>query len=130
MTEYKAKLKTVEKWEKNLKVKLSKDLKGDFVTKIKRMLCTKHVESIKHRKTFIQIWIDGSMKTPFGSIQIWIDEDSKTFESGSTQKSQRTRAEKTTKCRGIQRESGERCPSRKRAYKDGKKRPRDFTNLF
>ena len=40
------------------------------------MLCTKHVDSIKHRKTFIQIWIDGSMKTPFGSIQIWIDEDS------------------------------------------------------
>ena len=76
MTEYKAKLKTVEKWEKDLKVKSSKDLKGDFVTKIKRMLCTKHVESIKHRKTFIQIWIDGSMKTPFGSIQIWIDEDS------------------------------------------------------
>ena len=32
MDEYKAKLKTVEKWEKDLKVKLSKDLEGDFVT--------------------------------------------------------------------------------------------------
>ena len=32
MDKYKAKLKTVEKWEKDLKVKLSKDLEGDFVT--------------------------------------------------------------------------------------------------
>ena len=60
MAEYKAKLKTVEKQEKDLKVKLSKDLGGDFVTKVKYMLCTKHVDSIKHRKTFTQIWIDGS----------------------------------------------------------------------
>ena len=35
MAEYKAKLKTVEKQEKDLKVKLSKDLGGDFVTKVK-----------------------------------------------------------------------------------------------
>ena len=52
MAEYKAKLKTVEKWEKDLKVK---GLEGDFVTKVKSMLCTKHVHSIKHRKTFTQI---------------------------------------------------------------------------
>ena len=52
MAEYKAKLKTVEKWEKDLKVK---GLEGDFVTKVKCMLCTKHVHSIKHRKTFTQI---------------------------------------------------------------------------
>ena len=37
MAEYKAKLKTVEKWEKDLKVKLSIDLEGDFVTKVKCM---------------------------------------------------------------------------------------------
>ena len=60
MAEYKAKLKTVEKWEKDLKVKFSKDLEGDFVPKVKCMLCTKHVDSISHRKTFSQIWIDGS----------------------------------------------------------------------
>ena len=35
MAEYKAKLKTVEKWWKDLKVKLSEDLEGDFVTKVK-----------------------------------------------------------------------------------------------
>ena len=32
MAEYEAKLKTVEKWEKDSKVKLRKDLEGDFVT--------------------------------------------------------------------------------------------------
>ena len=71
MPEYKAKLKTIEKQEKYLKVKLSKDLGGDFVTKVKCMLCTKHVDSIKHRKTFTQIWIDGSKsvkKDPFKNI--------------------------------------------------------------
>ena len=61
MAEYKVKLKTVEKQEKDLKVKLSKDLGGDFVLKVKCVLCAKHVDSIKHRKTFFtQIWIDGS----------------------------------------------------------------------
>ena len=79
MAEYKAKLKTVEKWEKDLKVKLSKDLEGDFVTKVKCMLCTKHVHSIKHQKTFTQIWIDG-----WKSVKKRLH--SKTFEHGSTQK--------------------------------------------
>ena len=69
MDEYKAKLKTAEKWEKDLKVKLSKDLEGDFVTKVKCMLCTKHVDSIKHCKTFTQIWIDGSKSVKKYSIQ-------------------------------------------------------------
>ena len=69
MAEYKAKLKTVEKWWKDLKVKLSKDLEGDFVTKVKCMLCTKHVNSIKHRKTFTQIWIDGLKSVKKDSIQ-------------------------------------------------------------
>ena len=55
MAEYKAKLITVQKCENNLKIKLSKDLEGDFVTKVKYMLWTKHVDSIKHHKTFIQI---------------------------------------------------------------------------
>ena len=35
---------------------------------------------------------------------------SKTFEQGSTQKSQQTRAKKTSRCRGVKRESGERHP--------------------
>ena len=69
MAAYKAKLKTVEKWDKDLKVKLSKDLEGDFVTKVKRMLCTKQVDSIKHLKTFTQIWIDGSKSVKKDSIQ-------------------------------------------------------------
>ena len=69
MAEYKAKLKTVEKWEKDLKVKLSKDLEGDFVTKVKCMLCMKHVDSIKHCKTFTQIWIDGSKSVKIDFIQ-------------------------------------------------------------
>ena len=47
MAEYKAKLKTVD-----LKVKLSKNIEGDYVTRVKCMLCTKHVDSIKHCKTF------------------------------------------------------------------------------
>ena len=69
MAEYKAKLKTVEKWWKDLKVKLSEDLEGDFVTKVKCMLCTKHVNSIKHCKTFTQIWINGSKSVKKDSIQ-------------------------------------------------------------
>ena len=69
MAEHTAKLKTVEKREKDLKVKLSKDLEGDFVTKVKCMLCTKHVDSIKHLKTFIQIWIDGLKSVKKDSIQ-------------------------------------------------------------
>ena len=69
MAEYKAKLKTVEKWEKDLKVKLSKDLEGDFVTKAKCMLYTKHVDSIKHPKTFTQIWINGLKSVKKDSIQ-------------------------------------------------------------
>ena len=73
MAEYKAKLKTVEKWEKNFKVKLSKDLEGDFVTKVKCMLCTKHVDSIKHGKTFTQIWIDGSKSVKKDSIQKYLN---------------------------------------------------------
>ena len=72
MVEYKAKLKTAEKWEKDLKVKLRKDLEGDFVTKVKCILYRKHVDSINHRKTFTQIWIEKTFKT---------------FERGSTQKS-------------------------------------------
>ena len=63
MAEYKAKLKTVEKLEKDLKVKFSKELEGDFVTKVKCMLYTKHVDSINHRKTFTQIWIEKTFKT-------------------------------------------------------------------
>ena len=59
MAEYKAKLKTVEKWEKDLKVKLSKDLEGDFVTKVKCIVV----------KTFTQIWIDGSKSVKKDSIQ-------------------------------------------------------------
>ena len=74
MAEYKAKLKTVEKWEKDLKVKLSKDLEGDFVTKVKCMLCTKHVDSIKHCKTFTQICIDGSKSVKKDSIQKYLNE--------------------------------------------------------
>ena len=69
MAEYKAKLKTVEKPENYLQVKLSKDLYGDFVNKVKCMLCTKHVDSIKHLKTFTQIWIDGSKSVKKDSIQ-------------------------------------------------------------
>ena len=69
MAEHKAKLKTVEKWWKDLKVKLSEDLEGDFVTKVKCMLCTKHVNSIKQRKAFTQIWIDGSKSVKKDSIQ-------------------------------------------------------------
>ena len=69
MAEYKAKLKTVEKWEKDLKVTSSKDLEGDFATKVKCMLCTKHVNCINHRKTFTQIWIDGSKSVKKDSIQ-------------------------------------------------------------
>ena len=69
MAEYKAKLKTVEKWEKNLKVKLSKDLEGYFVTKLTCMLCMKHVDSIKHHKTFTKIWIDGLKSVKKDSIQ-------------------------------------------------------------
>ena len=67
MAEYKAKLKTVEKREKDLKVKLSKELEGDFITKVKCILCTKHVHSVKHQKTFTQIWINGwkSVKKDF-----------------------------------------------------------------
>ena len=38
MAEYKAKLITVQKCGNNLKIKLSKDLEGDFVTKVKYML--------------------------------------------------------------------------------------------
>ena len=72
MAEYKAKLKTVEKWEKNFKVKLRKDLEGDFVTKVKCMLCTKHVDSIKHGKTFTQTWIDGSKSVKKDSIQKYL----------------------------------------------------------
>ena len=33
------------------------------------MLCTKHVDSIKHRKTFTQIWIDGLQSVKKDSIQ-------------------------------------------------------------
>ena len=33
------------------------------------MLCIKHVDSIKHRKTFTQIWIDGSKSVKKDSIQ-------------------------------------------------------------
>ena len=33
------------------------------------MLCIKHVDSIKHRKTFTQIWIDGSKPVKKDSIQ-------------------------------------------------------------
>ena len=33
------------------------------------MLCMKHVDSIKHRKTFPQIWIDGSKSVKKDSIQ-------------------------------------------------------------
>ena len=70
MAEYKAKLKTVEKWEKDLKVKLSKDLEGDFVTKVNCMLCKEHVNSIKHHKTFTQIWINGLKSVKKDSIHL------------------------------------------------------------
>ena len=33
------------------------------------MLCMKHVDSIKHRKTFTQIWINGSKSVKKDSIQ-------------------------------------------------------------
>ena len=66
MAEYKAKLKTAEKSEKDLKDKLSKNLEGDFVTKVKCVLCTKHVDSIKHHKNFTQKRL--SKKTPFKNI--------------------------------------------------------------
>ena len=73
MAEYEAMLKTAEKWENDIKVKLSKDLEGDFVTKVKCMLCTKHFDSIKHRKTFAQIWIDGSKSVKKDSIQKYLN---------------------------------------------------------
>ena len=38
MAEYKAKLITVQKCENNLKIKLSRDLEGDYVTKVKCIL--------------------------------------------------------------------------------------------
>ena len=88
MAEYKAKLKTVEKWEKDLKVKLSKDLEGDFVTKVKCMLCTKHVDSIKHRKTFTQIWIDGLQSVKKDSIQKHLEREAHTKTNKLEQKRQ------------------------------------------
>ena len=69
MAEYKAKLKTVEKWEKDLKVKLSKDLEGYFVTELTCVLCMKHVDSIKHHKTFTKIWINGLKSVKKDCIQ-------------------------------------------------------------
>ena len=121
MTEYKAKLKTVEKWEKDLKVKLSKDLEGDFVTKLTCMLCMKHVDSIKHHKTFTKIWIDGLKSVKKDSIQKHLN--------GEANKKANELEQKTTRCRGVQRESGERHHNRKRDHKDGRKRPRDFNWL-
>ena len=96
MTEYKAKLKTVEKWEKDLKVKLSKDLDGDFVTKLTCMLCMKHVDSIKHHKTFTKIWIDGLKSVKKDSIQKHLNREAN--------KKANELEQKTTRCRGVQRE--------------------------
>ena len=122
MAEYKAKLKTVEKWEKDLKVKLSKDLEGDFVTKVKCMLCTKHVDSIKHRKTFTQIWINGLKSVKKDSIQKHLN--------GEANKKANELEQKTTRCRGVQRESGERHHNRKRDYKVGEKDLETLTGLM
>ena len=88
MAEYKAKLKTAEKLEKDLKDKLSKNLEGDFVTKVKCVLCTKHVDSIKHHKNFTQKRLSKKLH-------------SKIFQQGSTQKSQQTRAKKKTRCHEV-----------------------------
>ena len=83
MAEYKAKLKTVEKWEKDLKVKFSKDLEGDFVPKVK--VCYARNMSI------LSVIVKPSHK--FGSmVRSLSKKTAKTFERGSTQKSQRTRA--------------------------------------
>ena len=59
MSDYTPKLKRVQKWEKDLKVKLDKVIQG-VVTKVKCALCMIHADSIKNLKSFSEIWIDGS----------------------------------------------------------------------
>ena len=60
MSDHTPKLKRVQKWEKDLKVKLDKAIIGGVVTKVKCALCMIHADSIKNLKNFSQIWIDGS----------------------------------------------------------------------
>ena len=55
-----SKTKTVQKWEKDLKVKLDKVIEEGVVIKVKCGLCTKHVDSIKILKNLSRIWIIGS----------------------------------------------------------------------
>ena len=59
MSDYTAKL-TVQKWEKDLKVKLDKLIEVGAFTKAKCVLYMKHVDSIKNLKNFSHIWINGS----------------------------------------------------------------------
>lgn len=67
--EYTAKLKTVQKWEKDLNVKLDKVIERGVVIKVKCFLCKKHLDSIKTLRNFSSIWIDGSNSVKKDSIQ-------------------------------------------------------------
>ena len=67
MSDYTAK-PTVQKWEKDLKVKLDKLIEGGAFTKVKCVLCMKHVDSIKNLK-ISRTWINGSNSVKKDSIQ-------------------------------------------------------------